>query len=211
MIDQLTQSKPPADAAPRWFHIAVAVSMILSAGSALVGSLRNSATMDEMLKQNTRLVQASATPVIEFTSGNYDEKTGKPVLSFSMTNGGSGMARVVWFELLLDGVATKGFSDAADKINTSGPAVPMRDFMTSTPAPRLLPAGKEMNILAWPLPDKGPARAHWGDVDKARQKGRITARACYCSVLDACWVSNMDGDLPKSVASCAAGSPSLKH
>jgi hypothetical protein len=211
MIDQLTQSKPPADAAPRWFHIAVAASMLLSAGSALVGAMRNSATMEAMLQQNTRLVQASATPVLEFSSGNVDEKSNQPALNFNVSNGGSGPARIVWFELLLDGAATKGFSDVAKKLSPPDLAKPIRNVITSTPAPRLLPAGKELLLFSWPLPAPGDARSQWAAFDKERQLGRITARACYCSVLDTCWVSKMDGDLPKQVASCEAGGRPLVH
>jgi hypothetical protein len=207
MIDHITSSKPPADAAPRWFHVVVAVSMIMSAGSALVGSLRTSATMEAMLKQNTRLVQANATPILEFGSGNLNEKTRAPELNFSLVNAGSGTARVAWFELKVDGVAVSTVGAMFAKLAAPGQAVfSIDNITTSTPAPRILSVGKEVPIIAWPLPPAGEAlvRARWVAIDQARQRGRITVAACYCSVLDACWTSTLQGELPKPVAACDA-------
>jgi hypothetical protein len=198
-------SKPPgADAAPRWFHIVVAVSMILSASAALVGSLRTSATMEAMLKQNTLLVQANATPLLEFESGNLNAKR-EAALSFELSNAGSGAARIVWFEASLDGLGIKNMAELIEKLQAAK-HVDTGNITTSSPAPRMLPVGKEIVVFEWLYKNAKDATAGalWEALDAARQAGRIKARACYCSILDTCWVSNLDGGLPKPAASCEA-------
>ena len=62
--------KPKDGPAPRWFHIAVALSMIISAISALVATLHTGQTMTALVEQNAKLVRAGSTPILEFGHGN---------------------------------------------------------------------------------------------------------------------------------------------
>ena len=193
--------KPQTDPAPKWFHVAVAASMILSTLSAVYGSLRTSATMEALVKENTRLVMASSTPLLEFGHGNIDDVTKKPGLQFSVTNVGNGPARIVWFKLKADGQAVENLSQLTRNLNPTY-ALPM-DIETSTIAPRLISAGKSTTLFYWalPKPEEKEAVAAWSALDKYRQN-KLQAEACYCSVLDACWTSNLGGDIPKPVKTC---------
>ena len=59
---------------------------------------------------------------------------------------------------------------------------------------------EEATALRWPRTDKN--QELWQLVDAARQQGRITMRACYCSVFDECWVAESKLFPPRPVESC---------
>ncbi|MEJ6000934.1 hypothetical protein [Paucibacter soli] len=203
MIEMPKLMKPQADAAPRWFHIVVAGSMALSAISALVGSLSTSNTMKELVKENARLVQANATPMLEFSHGNAGAN-GRPELNFTLANVGTGPARVVWFELSHEGQPVAAMHRLVGKLH---PAANPDEFElgTTRPSPRMLPAGKDITMLTWPMPpaNQKVAREAWEKLNVVRFK-QLKAQACYCSVLDACWITDLQGEIPRQVPSCDA-------
>ena len=54
-MNELTQLAKPKDGpAPRWFHIAVAASMVLSAVSALIATIHTRETMTALVEQNAK-------------------------------------------------------------------------------------------------------------------------------------------------------------
>ena len=65
----------------------------------------------------------------------------------------------------------------------------------------VLPARGGVTFLAWR--EGGPQPAIWDRLDAARR--RLTFKACYCSVLDDCWTSDLTPTAkPQSVAQCEA-------
>jgi hypothetical protein len=199
--------KPRSENAPRWFHVAVAISMVLSAVSALVAALNTSRTMNALVEQNARMVRASATPLLEFGHGNLDEQ-GKQALSFNLRNVGHGPARIVWFELRLDG---KPQPDMATAIRALQPGLAKEPLLNTGPvAPRMFASGADQRFFYWPRPDKaepGLIQA-WDTLNQARFK-RLEVEACYCSVFEECWTSKLVGDVPQPVAACKPVSTSL--
>ncbi|MCV2421127.1 hypothetical protein [Paucibacter sp. DJ2R-2] len=199
MIDLPKLSKPESGPAPRWFHIAVAGSMVLSSVAAVYGSWRTSQTMAALVKENTRLVMANSTPLLEFGTGN--QVGGKAQLSFTVQNVGNGPARVVWFELKSNG---KPVPHVIEMVNEVAPELGRKLLIsTTTIAPRLISAGKEIQLFGWDRPPESDAAgfAAWNRFDQHRQR-KLSVQACYCSVLDACWISNLEGDIPKPVERC---------
>jgi len=83
------------------FKLPIALSMVVSTLSAVYGSIKTSLTMEALVKENTRLVMANSTPLLEFSSGNYDNN--EATLNFTVNNVGNGPARVVWFQVKGDG------------------------------------------------------------------------------------------------------------
>jgi hypothetical protein len=57
-------------------------------------------------------------------------------------------------------------------------------------APTYLKAAGEKVVMRW-RPDDA-ASPHWDYIDSARQSGRFTFKACYCSIFDECWVEERD-------------------
>ncbi|MCV2358944.1 MULTISPECIES: hypothetical protein [Roseateles] len=200
MIEATKLIKPQADPAPKWFHIAVAASMVLSTASAVYSSMRTSAAMQALVKENSRLVLASSTPLLQFMSSNFDG--GQPALSFSVTNDGNGPARIVWFEMKSEGKLVKSLRA---QVRESSPETAKLsvEIMTSTIAPRLISPGSTIKLFSWSQPAAKDAEALqlWRQFDR-QGRGKITVEACYCSVLDACWISDLEGSIPKPVASC---------
>ncbi len=199
MIEIPKLPNPRSGQAPRWFNVAVAACMVLTAASSLVTSLRTSATMREMLDQNRRLVRASSTPVLEFSTGNLTSD-GARSINLSVSNVGNGFARIVWFELSLkDGPPAKSMRDL---ILSLEPGDGEPDIVTRTIAPRLFPAGRDDEIAKWPRPGAQDlvGQRRWDRLNKERF--RLKVRACFCSVLQECWLSNLNGDVPQPVPQC---------
>jgi hypothetical protein len=199
MIEIPKLPNPRSGQAPRWFNVAVAACMVLTAASSLVTSLRTSATMREMLDQNQRLVRASSTPVLEFSSGNLTDE-GARSINLSVSNVGNGFARIVWFELSVkDGPPVKSMRDLIVSLE---PGEGEPEVVTRSIAPRLFPAGREDEIAKWPRP--GPqdplGQRRWDRLNQERF--RLKVRACFCSVLQECWLSNLNGDVPQPVPQC---------
>jgi hypothetical protein len=201
--------KPQADApAPRWFHVAVAFSMVLSAAASLVAALRTSETMSRLVEQNARLVRASSTPILQLVGSDLTPQ-GQPEQSLHLQNVGTGPARIVWFDVTLDGKALPGPIDlmrlAADSHAPPGwRPLESPGVVTSTVSATVLVAGKDVSAYAWRMPTAtDPAgRQVWTAVSNLRRK--LEVQACYCSVFDECWTTDFNGGLPQAVKQCGA-------
>jgi hypothetical protein len=194
--------------APRWFHIAVAAAMLIGAAASLIGTIRTSAAMRDMVKQNERLVRANSTPLLMFGHGNVGDD-GKARLTFEVTNVGTGPARIAWFELKVDG---KAVPDMASGVRAVAGVIPGElRLISSSIAPRILSPRDSSKIFAWDKPtDADPQIDAWKKVDRARFK-TIEVEACYCSVFEQCWTSTLSADVPKPVEACdPTGRVSLK-
>lgn len=193
-------AKPKDGPAPRWFHIAVAASMILSAAAALIGSVHTSRTMSALVEQNAKLVRANSTPVLEFSHSNQGGD-GVANLRFVVKNVGSGLAQIVWFELLLDGKPMSHMNQVIEKLSPELKTRP--EFATSQVAGRVFSPGARELVMTWKRPpDTNEAETKaWEEMNKARFK-RITVAACYCSIFRECWVSNLKGSLPNPSPNC---------
>jgi hypothetical protein len=195
-------SKPKDGPAPRWFHVAVAASMVISALSALIATIHTGRTMTALVEQNAKLVRAGSTPILEFGHGNV-QNDGSSALEFNVRNVGTGVARVVWFELSVDG---KPMSNMTTTIQTLDPKLTSTPDVTTAPiAARSLAAGADARLLLWRKPgaDAPDLLRAWNALDRARFS-KLSAEACFCSVFEECWTSSMSGDVPKQVASCIA-------
>lgn len=195
-------AKPKDGPAPRWFHIAVALSMIISAVSALMATLHTGRTMTALVEQNAKLVRAGSTPILEFAHGNV-LGDGTPALEFNVRNVGTGVARIVWFELRLDG---KPMPNMHKAIRALDPNITSSLMFTSSPvAQRSLAAGGEARILRWDKPgaDTPDLLRAWRKLDEARFR-TLVVEVCFCSVFEECWTSSLSGDVPKKVQACVA-------
>jgi hypothetical protein len=200
-------AKPKDGPAPRWFHLAVAASMVISAVSALIATVHTGRTMTALVEQNAKLVRAGSTPVLEFTHGNGDDK-GNAILEFHVKNAGSGMARVVWFEFRLDNKPMKDMGEVglalSPRLASDANLNARLSFSTGPIAGRVFSPGNEQRFFGWTRPPvaEQDLRDLWNKLDEARFK-RITVEACFCSVFQECWTSKLNGDVPVPSAECA--------
>jgi hypothetical protein len=187
----------------RWFDIAIALAVVLVSVGSLYVSLHTGKTMEKLVEQNSRLVRANSVPLLQFDSGNIGDDNRSREVYMAVRNAGTGPARIVWFELMLEGKPVGDFGDLLPA--EAKPRLRQAQVVTSSIAPSMMPAGERRKLLSWPLPPEGDAyaRSMWKHVDTVRQQIRV--EACYCSLFDECWRTNAQADVPKPVASCAVG------
>jgi hypothetical protein len=187
----------------RWFDIGIAVAVVLVSLGSLYVSLHTGETMEKLVEQNSRLVRANSVPLLQFDTGNVGDDIKSREVYFAVRNAGTGPARVVWFELLLNG---KPVRNVGDLVPADAKArLRHAEVVTSSIAPSMMPAGERRKLLSWPLPPEGDAfaRSMWKHVDTVRQG--LTVEACYCSLFDECWRTKAQADIPKPVATCEIG------
>lgn len=186
----------------RWFDFTMAVAILLVSLGSLYLSLHTGETMERLVEQNSRLVRANSVPLLQFDSGNIGDDNRSSELYMAVRNAGTGPARVVWFEILLDGRPIRNYQDLLPP--GAKLARPEAGIVTSSIAPSMMPAGERRKLLAWPKPAGGsPDEAAWFHVDKIRNGLKIDA--CYCSLFDECWTTTATADVPKPVATCEIG------
>src|SRR5262245_7646311 len=153
----------------RWFDISMAVAILLVSLGSLYLSLHTGETMEKLVEQNSRLVRANSVPLLQFDSGNIGDDNRSSELYMAVRNAGTGPARVVWFEILLDGKPVRNFLTLMPP-DAKGVRRVDAHIVTSSIAPSMMPAGERRKLLAWPLPDDAAGQSAWHHVDAVRQR-----------------------------------------
>jgi hypothetical protein len=159
-------------------------------------------------------VQANSWPFVQLGSGNATDD-GAHELSFNLENVGTGPARIHTFDFEVDGepinrqgnylyellnsCCSTEFEAAVeraggDRINAVG------HDLTSPASSRFLAPNNGFSAIRWGRTEQNLAL--WTALDHARQTGRITMTACYCSVFDECWIARSHRFPPEQVANC---------
>jgi len=142
-----------------------------------------------------RLLAASVWPALEYGTGNRSED-GRDEISMTVANSGVGPARLRSFQVLHDGKPTPNAARLLNQCCGLGdePAF----TVTSGTRARVLKAGDELRFLR--VPRETNAAAVWERLNRERFKTRVLA--CYCSVLDACWMMDSEQAEPLPLATC---------
>lgn len=185
-----------------WFDVAMAVAVLAVSFGSLFVAWHTSHTMEKLVEQNQRMVRAQSTPLLQYSHGNYDGE--KLALTFTIRNVGAGPARLSWVRITQDGRVHEnwpryllGFAAAV--------GLDRLPLLSSRVSPGFLSVGEERVASRWDRPEGGAELRAWEAANRARFGARV--EACYCSVFDECWVSQMDGDIPRPVRSCEAPRP----
>lgn len=182
------------DGSSRWFDIAMALAVLLVSTGSLYVALHTGHTMEALVHANERLVRAQSTPVLQYDHGNFGDD-GSEQLTFTITNVGTGPARIVWFEVAPGG---KRYSHIGRWVLSTGNS-PIT-FTSASINLIVLAPGVARNMVTWKRPADQAGRERWARIDRERFKTPV--RACYCSVFDECWQSNLEADIPKEVPNC---------
>lgn len=181
--------------ASRWLESVVGACAILISAVSLYVAINANRTQERMLA-------ASVWPSLLFATSNASTE-GEPQISFDLLNRGIGPARMRWAELRYAGTPVRDVGDllarccGAKLRDTEGARYPV---VTSGVQNRVIGVGEWIPMLRMPRND-ATARA-WEALD--RERHRIELRACYCSVLDDCWLYDSDGTDPEPIAQCPA-------
>lgn len=154
-------------------------------------------------------VRAETWPYIQISTGNYDLEKDQRRLYLVVKNDGVGPARLVSFQLFYEKETVSSFSQFIAKCcldegetrrDTEGRMKPeYGSIITSSPSPSILPAGEKKTAFSSPFSEE--SQAFWDKLNKARHK--LTGKACYCSLLDECFETELYGE-PVPVKACKA-------
>jgi len=148
-----------------------------------------------------RMLAASVWPSLQFGTSNVGTD-GAPQLTFDLLNRGVGPARMRWSELSLAGKPVQTLNEflllcCDEKDGSLG--------YSSGLHRRVLGSDEWIHVVR--IPREGLSEALWQKLDEKRQQVRL--RACYCSVLDDCWLLDSDAGEPTAVATCPAAPAKL--
>lgn len=171
----------------RRFSGAEIFAVLVSLASVAISVLGN--------RTQERLLAASVWPYVALSTSNASDDGAKRVLAFSLTNAGSGPARIRDFSLELDHHKVASGGELLRRC-CGLEKVPL---LTSTVVGRVLRPGDSATYLQLPYSDA--IADGWKALDQARFD-RLVMTVCYCSTLDDCFVARSDRDDPQAVAAC---------
>ncbi|HZO21156.1 MAG TPA: hypothetical protein VFB37_01545 [Steroidobacteraceae bacterium] len=153
-----------------------------------------------------RLVAANSWPFLMYTTANRDSQ-GHERISLTLMNQGVGPARIETFEAWWQNQPVTSALDLLTRCcgldsDTGDRAAPMPHGTVSlgAVAPLVLRPGDSQTFLTL---DRSEANAEiWQRLNAARIQ--IKMRACYCSVFDECWVSDLQHTNAQRAKSCPA-------
>lgn len=183
-----------------WVDLIVALSAIFISVVSLAVSIGHGRVMEQMVKENQKMVAGSTMPFLTEQGNEFDAATGRPRLRVILKNGGVGPARIEWFEVRYKGVPYI-FDDLLPACCRS--ALPKGDVWSgafySGVSGTILPPRESIDFIDL-RPEVGK------DLMNALNNARrdITYSACYCSVLDECWQTDFSSTHPKRVEECHA-------
>lgn len=181
----------------KWLDLALALSVLALSVASLITAQHTGHTMERLVTENSRLVRANATPILQFGTSNV--VNGERTLQLDVSNVGTGTARVIWFELAKNGVPMRG----PRAMIGYNPKAADGDYILQSPVGgSYIPAGDSRAVMSWKLPRVAASLAAWTAFDNARYG--IVPTACFCSVLDECWTSHLQADVPVPVKACDA-------
>jgi hypothetical protein len=168
--------------------------------------------LEQMAEANAKLVQANSWPFLQFVTANHDD-AGELVITLGVHNAGVGPAKIESFEVLWQGQPVRNnvellqrccgldpatfTTDKSVSLNGAGERAVAaarnasrssiaNDFMAASEQ-GVMEAHQQSNFLVLPLtPKTAPV---WQKLNTARFQ--VQTRACYCSVFDECWVSDL--------------------
>jgi hypothetical protein len=192
-------SHAPHHTGRRWLDLTLALCAIFISIVSLAIAVHHGLAMD-------RLVNANSWPFLTYHTDNQDA-AGHRDISLRIDNAGVGPARFETFEVWWQGqpVASADellrrccMPESGSKIDAA--AARSMNLSVGVIAPSVMRAGGEQSFLGLELADANAAI--WHRLDVARMQ--IKMRACYCSVFDECWETDLRQTSTKSVKSCPA-------
>lgn len=181
----------------KWLDLALALSVVALSVASLVTAQHTGHTMERLVTENSRLVRANATPILQFATSNIVE--GQRVIRLDVSNVGTGTARIIWLEIAKAGKPMHGPRELVGY----SPKASDRDYiLTEAVAGSYLPAGQTRGAMQWARPTAAASLAAWTAFERARLD--LATTACFCSVLGECWTSHLRADAPAPVAACDA-------
>ena len=182
----------------RWLDMIVALSAIFISLLSLYASIEHGRTMKEMVAQNERLVAGSTMPLLSVFDTQLDPVTHQRILHLVLKNGGVGPAVIEWFEIRFN---NQPYGDLKSLLHACcSSAIQPQDrssVVYSNVSGTVLPQRESTNLIELPasispqlLNAFTAAREH------------MSFNACFCSVLNECWMTDFNTAHPQPVKTC---------
>jgi hypothetical protein len=183
----------------RWLDLTLALSAMFVSIVSLAVAVHHGNAMD-------RLVAANSWPFLMYGTSNLDPQ-GNRRISLSVENAGVGPARIQTFEVWWQGQPVSSAAELLSRCCMTDSKVQIDRFTARALnltigqiASRVMRPGDEETFLGLELKD---ANADiWHRLDSARLQ--LKMRACYCSVFDECWETDLEQTSAKRVRTCPA-------
>jgi len=179
----------------RWFDLVLALSAIFISAVSLAVAIEHGRTERD-------LVASSSWPFLRAVLSNGGgEAADEQSVLIGVSNGGVGPAKLESFEVFYRGAAVESGLGLLRRCCGLGP--------TAEDVKRQLPHGIHFEITDHTVLRPGEAKATLG-VRRGSEVGDrfagvltdLSFRACYCSILDECWISDLRDTRTQPVKSC---------
>ncbi|GAC1650792.1 MAG: hypothetical protein NVS9B15_10590 [Acidobacteriaceae bacterium] len=190
-----------------WLDLVLAGAAILISVISLVVSVRHGRTMERLVEANEKQVKAATLPILRFDTGNFDIAKELPAVHFDVSNGGTGPAVIEWFTLEYKGAEIAGPADLASKCCGLTKGSHLLQYIQNSASGQTLSAGQ--SLVVYYMPVKGNDAELMKRLATTEQFS-VTAKGCYCSVLDECWVTDFAETRPREVKGCEAERPKTR-
>jgi hypothetical protein len=193
-----------------WLDMIVGLSAMFVSVVSLWVSIGHGKTMEKMVDQNQKMVEASTMPILSIVGRNLDD-SGKPMLQVTLSNDGVGPAIIDRFEIRYKGVV---YTDDKALLRACCAASLLKAQKTghtkiysSNASGFIEPARQDIYPITI-KPDKDGLDLY-NAFRRVRDSDDLTFHACYCSVLNECWETDFDRKRPQPVNKCSV-SPNEK-
>lgn len=194
-------------AAPRraglaWFDLAVALTAIVLSLISLGVAIGNARTQE-------RMVAAATWPLLQFSTSNVGPN-GEPELLLEVVNAGMGPALLKEVEITYRNRPVRTLREMLSACCWSSEQVwmearkkdPSVTVVTSSLSQSVIRPGERVQFIVFPR--KEAVARIWNALEDARNE--LQFDACYCSVFDECWRSNLRQTDVRPVERCPAPS-----
>lgn len=172
----------------RWLDILLGLSAMVISVASLFLAVHHGHTMEKM-------VEASTWPYVELSFSNA-ETDGRSVAKLDVINSGVGPARIETAEVFFKGKPVASRRDLVRAMTDSE----QMNVITSTISDRVLRAGDTIPALLT-RPDMAASPEFFSRFQTSLPE--VSARLCYCSVLDQCWLRDSREAKPVKVKECS--------
>jgi hypothetical protein len=181
-----------------WIDISVAGCALVVSITSLFVAIRHERSMERMAEANARLVEANSWPLLQRYQSDIGE-LGARVFSLNVANFGVGPAKVESLEVFWKGSPVHNPRELAQLCCVQGKDTrAAHTLATSAVMGSVLRTNEVRHVIEFTEDTHDSTlsdRLH----DALRN---IVTRACYCSVFDECWVSDLHTLHPPSVRQC---------
>ena len=192
----------PRPVGHRWIDLILALSAVFISAISLYVAVEHG-------RIERQLVQANSWPFLQ-VDGEYSTRS---TTRISLVNAGIGPAKLESFQVLYRGTPVPDLYTLLSRccglaLTPDGRRVQLpKGLSIADPSNEVLRPGEDRVVI------EVPASPEQHDISDLFLKASdsITFDACYCSVFDQCWISNLASLRPREVRACASNVRNFNH